>query len=76
MSDEMPVFYYDPKPPRPLFEEGVTVGHEVMWSGKPGPAMMRPVAMLVDGDGNTVLEPTGEWRETNVVDDGPEAEKN
>lgn len=69
MSDEIPVFCYDPKPAKPLVEEGVTVGHQVIWTGRPGPAQIRPVAVLVDAGGNVILEPTGEWRDTNVVDD-------
>lgn len=64
------VYRYDPRPaPAQPFEEGVTTGYQVMWSGRPGPARLRPVAMLVDEDGHVVVEPTGEWQDTNVVDD-------
>lgn len=70
-EDEPTVYRYDPRPESPQpFKEGVTAGYEVMWSGSPGPAMLRPVAMLVDADGNVTVEPTGEWEDTTVVDDG------
>jgi hypothetical protein len=65
-------YRYDATPARPLFEEGVTVGHQVMWSGVPGPARIRPVALLVDSDGHMSVEPTGEWQDTTVVGDSGE----
>lgn len=69
-ENERPVYRYDPRPasPQPL-KEGVTTGYEVLWSGAPGPAMLRPVAVLVDEDGHVTLEPTGDWQNTNVIDD-------
>lgn len=67
------VYVYDPQPAPPEpFEEGVTSGYQVVWSGGPGPGLLRPVQLIVDADGVVVVEPTGEWQDTTVVDDREE----
>lgn len=70
MSDQGgPVFhYYDAEPLKPLFEEGVTQGWLVEWTGEPGPGRCRKVAALTDSEG-VVLEPNGEWEDVTVTAD-------
>lgn len=66
---ELVAFKYCPDPKRPLFEEGVTAGRLVLWSGEPGPAISIPMAALMDDEGEVVFEPTGDPQEITVIRD-------
>lgn len=63
------VYHYDPTPVTPKHEAGVTQGWIVLWSGKPGPAVVAPAAMLIDDEGVVNVVQTGEAYDTEVVDD-------
>lgn len=63
----VPIYRYveaEPSPPA-----GVLRAWQVLHTGKPGPGSAREVALLLDEDGGSVLEPVSDWQPVTITDD-------
>jgi hypothetical protein len=60
-------YQWSPEPAKPLLAEGATMGHFVIWTGKPGPAHIATAVAIVDDEGHIIVD-TGEFTDCTVVD--------
>jgi hypothetical protein len=65
------IYNYDPKPNRPLFEEGATIGWLVIHEGEPAvgdPIRYAKCVAMTDEDGYVFVEVTDEFRDGRIVE--------